>query len=389
MIQFPFWRLPKSMFTQTFLRRRNGGCRGKPPSFFISFRSTYSTTAVESPSFSTTLLSDYLSESLGFSREESTSIAARVTRYSSPTKPILVVDFLKQMGLDLTQIKACVSKYPKLLYFDVDKNLNPKLQCLQDLGFSGSGIADIVFKGGGFLDRGLDTNLKPNIALLKEVFGNNEDVSSVIKNYPALLRTSSQVLYDNVSYFQKLGFSNQRIKWFMARRPMAFRFPLEWFKERAHMLENDFGICPNSTMFFYGMYAMTSASKSSMEKKFAVFRSFGWSDSEIVTMFQKQPFYFTLSEDNLRKKLDYFMNGLGCKMDFLSTRSVFTYSLEKRVMPRVAVLDILREKKLFVKTVCVYTLLCLTESKFEKQFLLPYKDLVPDLCESYMTRTIQ
>ncbi|CAH9064414.1 unnamed protein product [Cuscuta epithymum] len=82
------------------------------------------------------------------------------------------------------------------------------------------------------------------------------------------------------------------------------------------MLEKNFGICPNSTMFFYGFYAMTSESKSSMEKKFAGFRSFGWSDSEIITMFQKQPFYF--------------MNGLGCKMDFLSRRSVFTYGLEKR-----------------------------------------------------------
>nr|GMD91194.1 transcription termination factor MTERF5, chloroplastic-like [Ipomoea batatas] len=372
------------MFVQTFGRRCNGGHREREVffSFFIS-RSPYSTTASET---STAFLPEYLAGTLGFSREESISAAAKVTCYTSTTKPALVVDYLKRMGLDLTQIRKCVSRYPKLLYFDVDKNLDPKLQCLQEVGLSGSDLADVIARGAQFLERGLDTNLKPNLAFLKIVFGNNEDVRKTIKNYPAMLRTSCQIMQDNVSYFQKLGFSNEKIKWYISRKPMALRFPLQWFEERVHMLEKDFGIPRESPMFFYGMYAIASASKLSMEKKFAVFRSFGWADSDIITMFQHQPFYFTLSEANLQKKLDYFMNKVGYTPDFLSTRSALAYSLEKRVLPRVYVLNTLKEKKLSMKNHCLYSIICFTEAKFEKLFLLPYKDAVPELYGSYKSR---
>ncbi|RAL47001.1 hypothetical protein DM860_017042 [Cuscuta australis] len=66
-----------------------------------------------------------------------------------------------------------------------------------------------------------------------------------------------------------------------------------------------------------------------MDKKVATFRSFGWSDSEIVTTFHTQPCYFTLSEANIRNKLDYYMNKLAWEPAHMSTRPLLTYSLEK------------------------------------------------------------
>ncbi|VFQ80175.1 unnamed protein product [Cuscuta campestris] len=361
-------------------RRCNGVRRELFFPFFKFLYSTNSTTtgAETAPSFVT----EFLTNSLGFSREESTSISAKVTRYSSTTRPVLVLDSLRNIGLDSTQIRNCVSKYPRLLYFDADKNLIPKLECLRELGFSDSDIADILTKGPDILGRGLDSIIKPSIASLRLLFGSDEDLRKTIKSYPWIL-VANQAMLEIVSYFKEIGLSNKQIRWFLASKPDSLNFQRKWFEEKVSILENDFGIVRGSSLFVYGVYAMARLSKLSIDKKCAIFRSFGWSDSEIIAMFQHQPCYFALSEGNIQKKLDYFMNTLGWKPDYMSTRPVLSYSLEKRVMPRVDVFNALKEKNLGITMPSLYVIIVCSESKFVKTLLLPYKDVLPGMYESY------
>ncbi|RAL47003.1 hypothetical protein DM860_017044 [Cuscuta australis] len=359
-------------------------CNGTGRELFFISRSYCSTptdgreTSLGPSSF----LPEFLADSLGFSRKESATIAAKVIRYSSRTKPSLVVDVLKEIGLDTSQIKKCVSRFPRLLYFDIDKTLSPKFEFLQELGFSSSDLTEIIVKAPEIFSGGLDTNIRLNVAALADIFGGNtEDLRRTIKSFPWLLH--SGFVPKNISYFKELGFSIDQIRRFISIMSLPFCYPTRWFQERVDMLVNDFGLPRGSSKLFYAVRATSNLSKSKMERKLAIFRSFGWSESEIVTTFSTQPNYFALSEASIQRKLDYYMNKLGLKPAYMSAIPFLSYSLEKRVIPRIEVVThTLKEKK----RPSLYAIICLAESKFEAKYLLPYKDVMPDLYESYKSK---
>ncbi|VFQ80173.1 unnamed protein product [Cuscuta campestris] len=355
---------------------------GRELFFFSRSYCSTSTDGRETAPAPRSFLPEFLTDSLGFSLKESTSIASKVVKYSSRTRPVLVVDILKGTGLDSSEIRKCVSRFPRLLYFDVDKTLTPKFEFLQELGFSSSDLAHIIVKAAEIFSMGLDTNLRPNVASLLQVYGGNtEDLRRTVKSFPWML--CCRYLPENISYFKEIGFSIEQIRRFVSYRQRPSCYPTRWFQERVDILENNFGILRGSPKLFYGLYATCCASKSKMDKKVAIFRSFGWSESEIITMFHTQPNYFAYSEANIQRKLDYYMNNLGLEPAYMSTRPFLTYSLEKRVIPRIEVVtNTLKEKK----PSSFYSIICLTESNFEKKYLLPYKDVVPGIYESYKSK---
>ncbi|KAK4722348.1 hypothetical protein R3W88_012581 [Solanum pinnatisectum] len=114
-----------------------------------------------------------------------------------------------------------------------------------------------------------------------------------------------------------------------------------------------------------------------LDRKIGIFKSFGWSDDDILHMFRKLPYCLSLSEVRIQKALNLFMKELGVKSVYLvSYPTLLMHSLEKRVVPRMQVLKILDEKKLKRRELILYTVVRLTESKFMEYFVLPYKDKI-------------
>ncbi|XP_060193229.1 uncharacterized protein LOC132622615 [Lycium barbarum] len=133
-------------------------------------------------------------------------------------------------------------------------------------------------------------------------------------------------------------------------------------------------------MFSYAFHTLVSQKKSSCEKKIEIFKSFGWSDDDVLTMFRKLPYCIALSEAKIQEILNLYMKELGLEPAYLASHpAILTYSLEKRVVPRMQVLKILDQKKLERRKWSLYSVLMLTESKFVEYFVLPYKDQIPDL----------
>uniref|UniRef100_K4BTP0 Uncharacterized protein n=1 Tax=Solanum lycopersicum TaxID=4081 RepID=K4BTP0_SOLLC len=155
---------------------------------FRDFRFTsqylYSSTSTPAP---THFLVKYLVDSLGFSDEEAASTSSKVTSLKNLKNPHLVINFLKQIGLDDTQMKKMVSLAPKMLLSDVSKTLKPKFQCLMDIGLSGSDLVDVIAKDSKIVERGLDTHLRPTIDCLRRTLGSDENVVKALKRAPWLL----------------------------------------------------------------------------------------------------------------------------------------------------------------------------------------------------------
>ncbi|XP_047266870.1 uncharacterized protein LOC107867599 isoform X2 [Capsicum annuum] len=127
---------------------------------------------------------------------------------------------------------------------------------------------------------------------------------------------------------------------------------------------------------------LSAQTKYKLDRKIEIFKSFGWSDDDVLEMFRKLPHCIGISEVRIQEKLNLFMKELGFVPAFLASHpAILAYSLEKRVIPRMQVLKSLDERKLERRMWSFYTVLVLAETKFMEYFVLPYKDQIPDLYE--------
>ncbi|CAN4116372.1 unnamed protein product [Withania somnifera] len=350
-------------------------CRSKAVAiFYCNGFGLYSFTCqyLCSSTSSTHFLVKYLVDSLGFSNEEAASTSSKVTSRKTLNNPDLVINYLKQIGLDNTQMKQLVTRAPKLLCSNVSKTLKPKFQCLMDLGLSGSDLVSVIAKDTQIVDRGLDTHLKPTIDCLWRTLGSKENVVKAIKRAPWLLSFGAHHnMETNLLLFKSCGVTDKGIKTVLLRNPRYFAQNPEWIKGFLHKVENDFGVPLDSPMFPYGFHTLASQKKSTLDRKIGIFKSFGWSENEILEMFRKFPLCIAQSEVKIKKALHLYMNELGCKPAYSG----------KRVVPRMRVLKILDEKKLERRKLALYTVVSLSETKFIEYFVLPYKDQIPHLYE--------
>ncbi|XP_059279870.1 transcription termination factor MTERF9, chloroplastic-like [Lycium ferocissimum] len=329
----------------------------------------------------------YLINSLGFSKEEAISSSAKVSYHINTDKnPDLFINFLKQTGFSNTQIKILVSKSPDLLFYDVERILKPKLHCLTELGLSGSDIVKILLRDWTFFSRGLDTHIRPVIKCLRILLGSDENVVKVIKKTSWLISYNGGItIQDCLNLLQSVGCSNDKIKNFVLTRPGILKLGAKKLEETLHRVEKEFGVSPDSAMFLHIVSVLASHSRSNLDKKVEIFKSFGWSDSDVLTMLQKLPYCVGLSDAKVRTALTFLMNELGHESVYIASRpSLLMCSLEKRVRPRYEIWKLVNEKKLTKCKWGFYTVVSCPESRFLEKYVLPLKAELPDLYDLYI-----
>lgn len=147
-----------------------------------------------------------------------------------------------------------------------------------------------------------------------------------------------------------------------------------------------YGIPRDSYVFEAAIVLLASLSDKTLKSKYQIFKSYGWTDLDIMTTVRKLPRCLMLSEKVIRTRLDFFLNELGCEPTYVASRPyLLVYSMEDRVVPRNAVLQVLKEKKL-VKEISILSAVCTCEREFLEQYVIPYKNVFPELCEAYICR---
>ncbi|KAJ9546274.1 hypothetical protein OSB04_025981 [Centaurea solstitialis] len=319
------------------------------------------------------LLIDYLMDSLQFSKQDAIAISTKL-RYLTSNPPLI-------------PISQIVSSVPKILTCKPNKTLEPKIRVFQELGLSGSDLATLIRRNPEILYFGLHTSIIPGLQLLRNIFGNDEKVTKFINNSRRLSFTINFMgrISTNVSLLQDFGLLNDRIVMFILVNPDRVLVNPELLENRLSYVEENLGISRESSAFIHAVGAVLWHSDSEIEKKRQMFRSFGWSDSDIALLFMNQPYCLTMSEANMRNKLNFYMKDLGYTPSYLMTRhSFFTYSLDKRVIPRNTMLKILREKKLVSSDKpSLISIATYTESKF-LEFLRGFEDDLPCLRKIYL-----
>lgn len=82
--------------------------------------------------------------------------------------------------------------------------------------------------------------------------------------------------------------------------------------------------------------------------------------------------------------MDFFLNKLRWTTSRLSNHTdVLTYSLEKRIIPRCSVLQVLGSKNSTSESYMLSSILVMTEKGFVNNFVTAHKDKVPGVMEAY------
>ncbi|KAH9615656.1 hypothetical protein KSS87_013496 [Heliosperma pusillum] len=362
-----------------FVGRHNVVHRYQRLLLYSTTTTTTTTTATTTTSSSSTsthhCFADYLVDTLGFSHQQALSVSTKLSKRKKVNdshfldNATSVVNLFKIHGFDETHLRKIVSKEPGLLNSNAESTLIPKFNFFKEQGFSGSDLIRVNSKNPSILRYGVDSSILPAFRILRQVMGCHSYVITVFSKPRArYIFTSVKNLLPNVALLRSYGIPIELIRKHLLMKPGSYIHNPRVFKDVTMRVEDKLGITRDSMMFLYGIELICGFSEENLLSKCRIFKSFGWTQSEIQTFMTKNLSCFKLSEQHIQKKLDFLMNELQLKPAYLTSRtSFFTLSLEKRVVARHKLMLILKEKGLLNEKVSFYTAIKLSEPSFLKR----------------------
>ncbi|XAR54435.1 hypothetical protein NMG60_11029554 [Bertholletia excelsa] len=309
-----------------------------------------------------------------------------LSRAESSERPNLVINFLQSSGFSHSQINNIVSKRPSILFCNHQTNLKPKICYLRSLGMSELDVANIFSSWPYMFRSSLKNCLIPSFDLLKTLFGEKYAISAVQSCFFTLFYKNDVLnnLVPNLSSLRNNGVPEHQILKLMSR----FQFVKALVRtkpERFNKIVSDvtgMGFSPKASSFADALIAKRT--DSIWNQKERMYKSFGFSEKEILSMFRKQPRALSYSEKSIRKSVEFFVRKLHWSPSQFSARPyVLTYSLEKRIIPRCSVLQVLVLKNRIKKSMGVPSLLIMTEKNFFSKFVNEYMEKIPEVLDAY------
>ncbi|XVE82098.1 hypothetical protein DITRI_Ditri15bG0119800 [Diplodiscus trichospermus] len=144
------------------------------------------------------------------------------------------------------------------------------------------------------------------------------------------------------------------------------------------------GIDSSRMKFVEATFALRSMNKSTIEKKFDIYRRWGWSDQEIREAFRKYPTCLTVSEDKLLAVMDFLVNKMGFDSTLVAKQSsIFHWSLEKKIVPRALFAQELLSRGLINNGLKLSVLFDTSEKVFLRMFVNRHANKAPELLKLY------
>nr|XP_018674751.1 PREDICTED: transcription termination factor MTERF9, chloroplastic-like [Musa acuminata subsp. malaccensis] len=272
-------------------------------------------------------------------------------------------------------------KEPKLLCANVETTLKPRMRSLQDMGFSVTEIVQLVSTCPTILFH----NFQPNLNFLKALLGSNERLLKACRRNRFLLTSSlAQKIEPNISLLRECGISDECIARMVVLNPGFVVRKTKFIKEVMEHVE-ELGVPHDCGMFPHALLTVLNLSRSKCDATFATFKSFGWSQPDIVAILRKNPCIWKLSKNNISDKMTFLMKDAGCELQYIICHPwILSYSLDKRLRPRHEVINFLEQNKLLDKGHSLLYFMPLSEQKFMNKFLFPYKEKFTVLYNSYV-----
>ncbi|XP_043724211.1 uncharacterized protein LOC122671174 [Telopea speciosissima] len=371
------------VFCKTLLITKSKDSKSRHALFLRTIASIESTSGNLGSIDQNDLTISYLMNLCGLPLKAATSMAQKI-RIETTERPDSVIELLQTNGFTNTHIANLITSFPRLLFADPIKTLKPKIEFFQSLGFSRSHLALFLSSDQTILRRSLQKKIIPTLNILKTFVHTNENLISALKQSNRILGCSiKRILEPNIATLRRFRVPDSSISRMIIHQPKLLTLSVWRLKDVAAVV-NNMGFDPNRCSFIIAIFSISVMSKQKWERKREAFRSFGWSDDEFLLAFKLQPMIMLTSEKKLVKLMDFFVNNLHLKpSDVVRSPSLFLLSLEKRIIPRCSVLQVLMSKGLIEKDVNIFSALICNKQSFEKRFVTRYEGEAPELIKAY------
>ncbi|XP_059629836.1 transcription termination factor MTERF8, chloroplastic-like [Cornus florida] len=327
-------------------------------------------------------VADYLIERHKFSLETASKVSSspRSPNLKRPEKIDSILSFLQESGFSDTNVERVIKHAPQLLSANLELSIKPKFKFFQDLGISSSGIVQIVSSDPLILTRSVESHLGPSILALKSVLVSNMDVSRVLKKSGWFFRYDmAKTMIPNIEFLKSCGISSSQITRCVYNTPTFFSNKPTRVRELVKRVD-EIGFDRKSKMFLHAILAISWMTKENWELKLEVFKSLGFSEDDILSVFRRHPQVFAQSERKIKETTQLLLSTGKCDISYVvNYPDLLGYSVENRLKPRLRVVEVLESRNLLLNKPSLGTVCRITERKFFEKYVLPYSNEVGEL----------
>jgi mTERF domain-containing protein len=304
--------------------------------------------------------------------------------FQSPERPDSVLNFLKENGFSNAQISKIVRMHPLILLSHPEKTLLPKIELLRSIGVSSSDLITILSSNPFLFKSNLKKRLIPCFDFLKSVLLVDEKVLKIFKcSTRGCLSDVTNTMAPNIALLRQVGAPPSTISLLVTNYPSAAFTKHARFVEAVHQVM-EMGFDPMKTAFVEAIQVLLKMSKPKLESKLELYQRWGWSKDMALAVFKSCPNCMLYSVEKITKTMDFLVNKIGWPPKRIATNpAVIKLSLEKRIIPRWSVVQILLAKGLIKNNLALGTFLLPTERKFLLKFVIRFRDDVPQLLNVY------
>lgn len=234
------------------------------------------------------------------------------------------------------------------------------------------------------LSRSLENRIIPSYSFLKSVLHTNENFVAAITRSGWILHCNVEKnIVPNIEFLRGLRVPESRISFFVRTQPSSLVRRTDHFKEIIEKIM-EMGFDPSKNNFLTAIHVFTGFNKSTWEQKSEVYRKWGWSEDEILSVFKRLPACMTASVSKIDRVMDFLVNKMGWdSSEVVACPLVIKYSLENWTKPRCLVVRELLSKGLIKKDFKLSYVIALSEKKFLDKFVTKYCTENPELLELY------
>jgi len=261
-----------------------------------------------------------------------------------------------------------VFKRHKGLLHKSSQNLEEGLELLSECGLTTPAQIRkaVLYNPNIFLYKSVG-NFKSRLSMLRSIM-KKEDICKIVIINSNILNYSEDKLRSAFSLLQRLGVEGEALSKLVAKQPRLLTTTEETVIESFKVAEG-LGLEKGSQIFGLGLRGILGIGKEKMDRKLQCLSSLGFSEKQIFKFSSRTPWILGLSEEKLKRRVDYLVKSLGLSLDDIVTCScLLGLNLETRIIPRYRVMEALKSMKLLKTERISPHIVKLTE----KRFLLKY-----------------
>ncbi|KAM0947944.1 putative transcription regulator mTERF family [Dioscorea sansibarensis] len=323
----------------------------------------------------------FLINSCGLSR--SAAIAAASNLHLKTTKtPHSVLSLLRSYNFSKSHISSLISRRPKLLLSSPSSTLKPKLDFFLSLGLSD--LPSLLSSSPSLLLWSLPNRMLPNLNLLQSLLGSRSAAAAAINKSRSLLTADlRKLLLPKVDTLQQNNVPMPVILKLISMHPRCLLESPTWFSNSITSLKS-FGINPQSPIFAHALGVFDKLPERVWQRKLETYRSLGWSKEDVFAAFAKHPYCMSVSDEKIIAHVEFLEGKLGWKKSYLVANPVvISLSLEKRIMPRCAVMALLVLNKVVkLKDGVRARHLMMGQQRFLDTFVSRFESDVPEIVDA-------